>query len=393
MNFAESEANESARARQDIDQVRLHLNALRGGLVRDHMLATLALLESTLQRTSGDQNRAPASADAVTSAPAVLKAEGLGGKAEGLLEKANVPAVTELHSLALVLHCLLLEKGFIATHVEDSGKPALRGFAPPVRDLPNGQLVPPQWNQQKGVASFTYRHPSLNGKEHQLTVVEVESTAQVHFGEKTGEVSYADLSVSEYGEAQKGNKETGKAYYDKLRKTIEGLVYEVCPILAPKSQTPSAENTNTNRITEERSRPQQQQRGDTYDPMRIGPERRPRFEPPPYGMGPGVPPGGFIPVGGPGNGGDFSGDLAPGGGPWGGGGLMGPNHPAFGLPPGTGLPQPRFDPYGPPPSGLWRGPEPPGQGRGRGRGGNMFGDPNPDHLPPPGGFGGGDMYM
>lgn len=136
--------------------------------------------------------------------------------------------------------------------------------------------------------------------------------------------------------------------------------------------------------------------------------------------------------------GDFEGDLLPGGPmpgglhgipPRGGGSQVGPNHPMFdnyygddsaygygdddlgfgnggggfgvpGVGGGMGM-RPRFDPYGPP-----RGPTEPGRGghfpgrgsrlgrgRGRGRGGRGdpawmrggSGNPNPDHMPPPGG--------
>mmetsp|Transcript_13161 Transcript_13161/g.18870 ORF Transcript_13161/g.18870 Transcript_13161/m.18870 type:complete len:603 (+) Transcript_13161:53-1861(+) len=104
------------------------------------------------------------------------------------------------------------------------------------------------------------------------------------------------------------------------------------------------------------------------------------------------------------DGGDFAGDLLTPVGNFGGsssrappppaGNLMGPNHPMFttdgrflsepdAVIGGLGM-RPRFDPYGPP-----GGPTDPlfvnpGR-RGRGRGGT--GDPNPDHLRPPQGFG------
>jgi hypothetical protein len=61
------------------------------------------------------------------------------------------------------------------------------------------------------------------------------------------------------------------------------------------------------------------------------------------------------------------------------------------LPPGFDIPQPRFDPYGPvvgPHRGIDFGMEGRGRGRGRGRfpnNANFFpGEPNPDHLKPPG---------
>ena len=107
------------------------------------------------------------------------------------------------------------------------------------------------------------------------------------------------------------------------------------------------------------------------------------------------------------DGGDFAGDLVTPVGNFGGsssrvvpptpaGNLMGPNHPMFttdgrfvsepdAVFGGLGM-RPRFDPFGPP-----GGPTDPlfvnpGRGgRGRGRGGT--GDPNPDHLRPPQGFG------
>ncbi|KAL9184616.1 hypothetical protein ACHAXT_012586 [Thalassiosira profunda] len=131
--------------------------------------------------------------------------------------------------------------------------------------------------------------------------------------------------------------------------------------------------------------------------------------------------------------GDFDADLLPGGPqpgglhsvPHGGGMQVGPHHPLFdrltgvdhdcpdggfggfgvpggGAPPSFEVPgmggmemRPRFDPYGPPggPTQPGRGGQFPGRGsrlgRGRGRGGRGppggSGNPNPDHMPPPGG--------
>jgi len=95
----------------------------------------------------------------------------------------------------------------------------------------------------------------------------------------------------------------------------------------------------------------------------------------------------------------FNGDLGPGPGFGGvgmggdGGMLLGPNHGAWGggMGMGGGMPQPRFDPYGPGVPGQGQGPPgffpPPGHGQGQGPGhmdpSNM-GQPNNDHLEPPG---------
>jgi hypothetical protein len=108
------------------------------------------------------------------------------------------------------------------------------------------------------------------------------------------------------------------------------------------------------------------------------------------------------------NGGDFAGDLFtpnnrlldPSRPFVGGGNLMGPNHPMFTNPPfgnynehddttiigGLGM-HPRFDPYGPPGGPTDPSFVNPGKRgtRGHGRGGT--GNPNPDHLRPPQGFG------
>eukprot|EP00511_Aplanochytrium_stocchinoi_P006129 CAMPEP_0204832840 /NCGR_PEP_ID=MMETSP1346-20131115/14919_1 /ASSEMBLY_ACC=CAM_ASM_000771 /TAXON_ID=215587 /ORGANISM="Aplanochytrium stocchinoi, Strain GSBS06" /LENGTH=407 /DNA_ID=CAMNT_0051964927 /DNA_START=54 /DNA_END=1277 /DNA_ORIENTATION=+ len=125
------------------------------------------------------------------------------------------------------------------------------------------------------------------------------------------------------------------------------------------------------------------------DPLRVPPRNPTR---------PGMPAAPWMPGVGPGRGpmpgfpGGFDDDLTPGGGTGTGGMLMGPGNAMFngrrgrfgegGVPPGV-PPGARFDPYGPgvPPPGYPR-PAPgtaPDPRRGGGRG-----DPNPDHLPPPG---------
>lgn len=49
-----------------------------------------------------------------------------------------------LHAAALAVHCLLLSEGFVCTGQDDKAG-AVKGFAPPVRDVPEDKLVPDRW--------------------------------------------------------------------------------------------------------------------------------------------------------------------------------------------------------------------------------------------------------
>ena len=58
--------------------------------------------------------------------------------------RARVTARSSLHAAALALHCLLVTEGFVCTGQDDKAG-AVKGFAPPVRDVPREKLVPDRW--------------------------------------------------------------------------------------------------------------------------------------------------------------------------------------------------------------------------------------------------------
>lgn len=58
--------------------------------------------------------------------------------------RARVQPPSPLHAAALAVHCLLLSEGFVCTGQDDKAG-AVKGFAPPVRDVPEDKLVPDRW--------------------------------------------------------------------------------------------------------------------------------------------------------------------------------------------------------------------------------------------------------
>lgn len=62
------------------------------------------------------------------------------------------------------MHVLLLSEGLVAMAAEErQGGP--KGFAPPIRPLPEARLVPSQWNADPTAVAFTYRHDKLRGRD------------------------------------------------------------------------------------------------------------------------------------------------------------------------------------------------------------------------------------
>ena len=71
--------------------------------------------------------------------------------------------------LALAVHVLLSQGGFVAIAAEEQGKGnGPKGFAPPIRPIPETQLVPRNWNADPTAITFRYQHPSRRGKEYQV---------------------------------------------------------------------------------------------------------------------------------------------------------------------------------------------------------------------------------
>lgn len=377
------------------------------------------------------------------------------------ISSGGVKVESALGALGLVLHCALLElnrnngggklrctgvpaedvlyelsvsKGGVKPKVQDDG------FAPPVRELPGGQLVPIQWEEgckssNRPCVAFRYKHErgenstnmsNIDSSTVYLVVEQNDDKIAVYFGPLTKETKRMTFKLESYinmdgmrASLEKSVPASPVLFYKflkdlllrfadefELENAMKVTFGEGAPAAVPVAHVRD-EQTNNTRMTS---------RSDTHgptvdatpsvDPRRVDSSHTGRR-----------------------NRGDFEGDLLPGGplqgpdfahGPHAGGGSqVGPNHPLFDRTfgddviheygddlgfdesgpsfrvPGTGgfEMRPRFDPFGPPggpaePGRGLRG----GRGRGHGRGGRGgrappggFGFPNPDHMQPPGG--------
>lgn len=416
----------------------------------------------------------------------------LASSAVARIANANIKVATPLSALGLALHTALVELTdenskdaiFKCTGVPDVGVTSQflgvtikgakggGGFAPPVRELPRGQLVPSKWEENadgdEGVISFRYKcgkevYSTNSGHTNDSTTVYLAlqllhgSEVLVIFGslpkdksEKKQQLKFSlgqhvNLDGFQAAKAKNGSAAvlvSPSLFYISLSELllkfnsafgalipaerrcdesgIEMMPMNVGqPELDTMPEIPSVKTTTTNLKA---ARPNGPPGGaavdplnNTTDPLRVmDSHRRDKH-------------------------GDFEGDLLPGGPQPGGlhgmpnrgaGSQVGPNHPmfdrtfgddvdgynnydefdggfgdgggSFGIP-GVGDMgmRPRFDPFGPPggPTEPGRGRNFPGRGsrlgRGRGRGGRGgrgrgappggFGNPNPDHMTPPGG--------
>ncbi|XP_075168179.1 proteasome inhibitor 31 kDa [Haematobia irritans] len=208
----------------------------------------------------------------------------------------------------------------------------------------SSELLPDNWNDNEKNYALRYIH---NKQLYILLGLRTEGSLIITLMDvKTHKVSNIGLDPEEWIKELKGNITktipNASQLADRYRKELLEPVFPGTS-RAVTTQTSSSSTANPD-----------------HDPL----PRRPfnPYGPTPHFSGP--PPFGFPDVG--------RGDLDPlgRGGP---GNLFPfPSNPEFRIGPGTG-PRPRFDPFGPPDRGLRP-------------------NPNPDHFPPPGGFG-GDYYM
>lgn len=70
----------------------------------------------------------------------------------------------EQDALALAVHVVLMSEGFVAMAAEESGN-GPKGFAPPVRPVPESRLLPSGWNADPTAVTLTYRHDHLKGRD------------------------------------------------------------------------------------------------------------------------------------------------------------------------------------------------------------------------------------
>lgn len=360
------------------------------------------------------------------------------------IASSNTVVATSLGALALALHTSLTELStldsesiFRCTGVPDEsvtsqfmGVPAKKtggGFAPPIRELPSGQLVPNKWEDKVGpqsVVIFRYKcgrgmysvssGPTTDASTVYLALQQRGDEVTVSFGalpvsnasvpssmrQLVIQLSSA-INLDGFQKAASKCAVSPTLFYISLPRllgdfctTFELLqstqqqkkdtmaVESVASLQVPPAIAPRA-NTKQPDVHKEIDS-HMKGRGGISDPLRVvNPAAVPRR-------------------------GDFDSDIMPGfAAPSRGGNQVGPNHPMFdrtfgdgpdgldddlghGGIPNFGIPgvgglemRPRFDPYGPPGLGG-RG----GRGRGRGRGGRganggFGGMPNPDHLRPP----------
>lgn len=368
------------------------------------------------------------------------------------ISSGGVKVKSPLGALGLVLHGALLELSsndrgdgkFICTGVPpqdvlaellvSSGgglsKPKVQddGFAPPVRELPNGQLVPANWEEgyksPVGRVAFRYKCGRTDLSTMYLVIECKAGETSVYFGPLAKEVKRMTFQLDTYvnldgmkAALEKGSPASPVLFYKSLKELLLSFASEFG---LEKNAMRRTFGEGVSSAIEDIS---------AADVVQHSDKSLVSFGPDFAGSNPNL---GIKPFTNPlrverRNRGDFEGDLLPGGplpgpdfaeGPRiGGGNQVGPNHPLFDRTfgddvvnhgdelafdqsgpsfrvPGIGgfEMRPRFDPFGPP-----GGPTEPerrlrsGRGRGgrgvRGPGGappGGFGFPNPDHMQPPG---------
>jgi hypothetical protein len=305
------------------------------------------------------------------------------------LEAANVAVKGQHDVVVLLVHMLLVERGFEPAANAASGDLAANSLG-----------VPPGWNAASGAYGLTYTHEKVHNHKVTLKCLAMGQTLSAHFVVEADDPAVAaagspptvrshDFCVDDFACARGAVR---SAAVDTLRRAVmERLVSPLLPV-SGDAKAASADRAPS-QVPGGRA-----PRGPSADAGAV--ERRP--ERPGRGAG-------FL--------GDldpFSGAMGPGGGSVGGGlggpagsrggMLVGPQHPLFGGGGGPGRmgglpagvpPGARFDPFGPGRGpGFGGGGGRFGGGRG-GRGGRGFMGPGPDHLEPPGMGGGlgGDMDM
>lgn len=333
------------------------------------------------------------------------------------LAKTSIDSISEnqvkvkspVAAIAVVFHASMRSDilGFSCTGVpEDETK---GGFAPPVRELPKSQFLPPTWNTNADKVSLRYRK---NGTGALVLVVKEEADRKIHVQLQPANSKEPPIELLSFSLEEHINLDSWNAALKVSSSVPPSLHYKSLAVLLTNfcrtfdlgsvdeaegecatTSTPYVDNTAAFQM----GRPIAKSDFVPAQPVpAMATERRKPWK---DGIVPSTLdqafPGRLMPRG------DFAGDLAPGRGlmdprfvdPSGrmGGNMMGPNHPMFqggGMhgPPlgGPGSMQPRFDPVYPP------GVEIDIDGNPR-RNRPSRGEPNPDHLRPPNALG-RDMF-
>lgn len=309
--------------------------------------------------------------------------------------KERQPALrNEFDAVVAVLHCVMRELGFICTALGEKA----------VSDEEfDKQVFPDGWNQSRDSYSFQYKH-TQSTMTFFLKCLLMNDKLLVHGLAKENNTVYSlELNVKEFVN-EKSALDNPDTLFKDVQKLVSLFKIHISSKLLPHLNKPGYEDAPPQAqqtATQQTQQPQQPQQGPRRDPL-----AEPPRNPYPHGM-PGydplrVPGSGRLPQFGVGYGDMFPppipgmrmpGDM--------GGNLIGPGHPGFGprvndpyatdpfgvggpnrLPRGAVPPGARFDPFGPP---SRPGFPPNFQG-----GGNPFGGPDNDDLPPPGY---NDMYL
>jgi hypothetical protein len=320
------------------------------------------------------------------------------------LAEQHVRVQEPLEAMALLLHAVLLQHGFVCTGIPETAPTT--GFAAPVRPLTT--FLPQPWVPNKEQITLRYRNDRVFfltvRQEKEPTETSQEPTLHVILSQEPNtksDITTQDAPTLSFPSSQHFNLDSfARAtkpsepilHYKQVADLLSqfGRVFDLgqykmenmekepyvdstvaflptrqsVPVLLPTHSTPSPE-----------TRP-------SFET--IGPDGRPTFHlSPPVLHHPG----------------DFAGDLYPSPQfpvqniyP---GNLMGPDHPMFQGNGGHGAMsmQPRFDPFGPVVGDPRRQRPPEGDPRGRGSNRKQFpGEPNPDHLAPPNSFN-SNMFM
>lgn len=316
---------------------------------------------------------------------------------------------TPLAAISLALHAALSTDvlGFRCTGIPEAK--TFKGFAPPIRELPKTQFVPPKWDDDTNEIRLRYRKAAVgsvalscvlrqssdNDNQVQVSVTPTKTNEPPSELLEFKMDDHVNLASFQKALAKEGSV-LPALHYKALATLLTNFVntFDLGSIGEAESTAPDKKSlpyADPNVICIVPPHPSMMQPGN--DPLRM-PSRRPvppAGERNPYGeYNPHENPS--IQVFQP-NRGDFAGDLHPPGRPdflgGGGGNLMGPDHPMFnggraGIGGGGFGMRPRFDPMGPPggpqdpnnPSNLQqplRRRPPPGG----------LGEPNPDHARPP----------
>ncbi len=279
--------------------------------------------------------------------------------------ESNIVPTSSKEALTLGVHCLMIENNFTNLVEIPSTVP---GFAPSIRNVSPEKFVPDQWATSSISQGLLYKHPKIKAP---VSILYKDSEkGEIHIA-----VSHKDKAILE------------------IKLELSSLVHTSALTGEPSVVTPMALFSDVERLRKQTIAPILESISHAMGedlfaaPFSARPPSVPGpapalFAPPPRSMRVGE--SDLNPAGVP----DF--DRRPQIiDPLGGGNLVGPGHPLFGggssgldrrdpgYPAFPRAPQPRFDPYGPVPGA--NGPDF-GQGPGR----VPCGEPEPDHLKPPG---------